>query len=114
MPKTPEYTEGPEALANFKQFATAILQAPSKPEQTGDRRDVPRLFFSNSLRQAGVNAQTLGGLAESLISSPQKRGRIDEDRRYQLCIGQTDAEAVQTASLDHSPHFAQLRHLDLG
>jgi hypothetical protein len=28
MPKTPEYTEGPEALANFKQFATAILQAP--------------------------------------------------------------------------------------
>ena len=25
--KQPEYVEGPEALANFKQFATAILQA---------------------------------------------------------------------------------------
>jgi hypothetical protein len=25
--KQPEYTEGPEALANFERFATAILQA---------------------------------------------------------------------------------------
>jgi hypothetical protein len=25
-------------------------------------------------------------------------------------VGQTDAEAVQTASLNHQPHFAQLRH----
>jgi len=25
--KRPEYTEGPEALKNFEQFATAILQA---------------------------------------------------------------------------------------
>jgi len=29
--KTPQYAEGPEALANFEQFATAILQAP-KPK----------------------------------------------------------------------------------
>jgi hypothetical protein len=33
--KTPEYIEGPEALANFKQLATAILQAPAnKKKQT--------------------------------------------------------------------------------
>jgi len=31
-----------------------------------------------------------------------------------VCGGQTDAEAVQTASLNHSPHFAQLRHSHLG
>lgn len=29
--KQPEYTEGPEAFANFERFATAILQAP-KPK----------------------------------------------------------------------------------
>ena len=29
-------------------------------------------------------------------------------------VGQTDAKAVQTTSLNHSPHFAQLRHLHLG
>jgi len=28
-------------------------------------------------------------------------------------VGQTDAEAVQTTSLNHSPHFAQLGHLHL-
>ena len=31
--KTPEYTEGPEALENFKRLATAILQAPSKKQK---------------------------------------------------------------------------------
>jgi hypothetical protein len=30
--KTPEYTEGPEALKNFKRLATAILQAPEKKQ----------------------------------------------------------------------------------
>jgi hypothetical protein len=29
----PEYIEGPEALENFKQFATAILQAPAKKKK---------------------------------------------------------------------------------
>jgi hypothetical protein len=28
--KTREYVEGPEAFANFEQFATAILQAPKQ------------------------------------------------------------------------------------
>ena len=28
-------------------------------------------------------------------------------------VGQTDAEAVQATSLNHPPHFAQLRHSDL-
>jgi hypothetical protein len=33
--KQPEYTEGPEALQNFKQFAGAILQAnPKKKKRT--------------------------------------------------------------------------------
>jgi hypothetical protein len=29
----PEYTEGPEALGNFKQLATVILQAPAKKKK---------------------------------------------------------------------------------
>ena len=35
--KTHEYTEGPEALANFERFATAILQAP-KPKIKAKKR----------------------------------------------------------------------------
>jgi hypothetical protein len=31
--KQPEYTEGPEALQNFKRLATAILQAPVKKKK---------------------------------------------------------------------------------
>jgi len=31
--KTPEYTEGPEALENFKSLATAILQAQPKKKK---------------------------------------------------------------------------------
>jgi hypothetical protein len=31
--KEREYTEGPEALENFKRFATAILQAPAKKKK---------------------------------------------------------------------------------
>jgi hypothetical protein len=31
--KQPEYTEGPEALKNFKGLATAILQAPAKKKK---------------------------------------------------------------------------------
>ena len=34
---------------------------------------------SNFLRQTGVNTESFCGLAESLVSCPQKRGRIDED-----------------------------------
>ncbi|MGO9401854.1 MAG: hypothetical protein ACLPVW_00125 [Terriglobales bacterium] len=35
--KQPEYIEGPEAFANFEQFATAILQAP-KPKIKAKKR----------------------------------------------------------------------------
>jgi hypothetical protein len=31
--KEPEYTEGPEALKNFKSLAAAILQAPTKKKK---------------------------------------------------------------------------------
>ncbi|HEY6768918.1 MAG TPA: hypothetical protein VI386_29540 [Candidatus Sulfotelmatobacter sp.] len=31
--KQPEYTEGPEALENFKRLATAILQAPAQKQK---------------------------------------------------------------------------------
>jgi hypothetical protein len=31
--KQPEYIEGPEALANFERFTTAILQAPVKKKK---------------------------------------------------------------------------------
>ena len=61
-----------------------------------------------------MNPKTFCGFAEPLISCPQKRGRIDKDRGYKLGIGQTDAKAVQTTSLNHSSHFTQLRHLYLG
>src|ERR1035441_7752573 len=64
--------------------------------------------------QARVEAESFSGFAEPPISCPQKRGRIDEDRGYQVGVGQTDAKAVQTTSLNHSPHFAQLRHSHLG
>jgi hypothetical protein len=33
MAKTMEYTEGPQALENFKQLATAILQATGKKKK---------------------------------------------------------------------------------
>jgi len=61
-----------------------------------------------------MNPKTFRRIAKSLIPCPQQRGRIDKDRRYQLCVGQADAEVVQTPSLDHSPHFAQLRHSHVG
>jgi hypothetical protein len=38
--KQPEYTEGPEALENFEQFARAILQAP-KPKLKGKKQPKP-------------------------------------------------------------------------
>jgi len=57
-------------------------------------------FGQAFLSQTGVHAKRFGGLAESLISCPQKRRRIDKDRSYQVSIGQTDAQAVQTSSLD--------------
>jgi len=31
-----------------------------------------------------------------------------------MCVGQTNAEVVQTTSLSHQPHFALLRHSHLG
>jgi hypothetical protein len=31
--KQPEYTEGPQALENFKSLATVILQAPDKKKK---------------------------------------------------------------------------------
>jgi hypothetical protein len=33
--KQPEYTEGTQALENFKQLASAILQAPAKKKKSG-------------------------------------------------------------------------------
>jgi hypothetical protein len=36
--KQPEYVEGPEALANFERFATAILQAnPKKKKKQAEK-----------------------------------------------------------------------------
>lgn len=67
----------------------------------------------NLLRQLRVNAESFGSLAEALVSCPQKRGGIEKDTSDQVCVGQADAKAVQVASLDHEPHFAELRHLRL-
>ena len=38
----PEYTEGPGALENFKQLATAILQAPAKKKKRQTRKSASR------------------------------------------------------------------------
>jgi hypothetical protein len=40
--KQPEYTEGPEALENFKNLATAILQAPAKKKKKQARKPASR------------------------------------------------------------------------
>lgn len=45
----PEYIEGPEAFANFEQFATAILQAP-KPKIKAKKR--PKAATSRKSKNA--------------------------------------------------------------
>jgi hypothetical protein len=40
--KQPEYTEGPEALENFKRLATAILQAPAKKKKRQTKKSASR------------------------------------------------------------------------
>ena len=57
-----------------------------------------------------MNAKTFSDPAESLIFCPEKRGRIDKDRGYQVCVGQADAKAVQTTSLNR---LAALRSIAL-
>jgi len=66
------------------------------------------------LGQTGVNAKTFCGLAESLISCPQKRGWIDEDwaisvRRIKPMPGCTNGEPRSFAALSLS-----CGHLHLG
>jgi hypothetical protein len=39
--KEREYTEGPEALENFKRLATAVLQTPKTPIKKGKQKDKP-------------------------------------------------------------------------
>jgi hypothetical protein len=38
----PEYTEGTQALENFKQLATAILQAPAKKKKRQTKKSASR------------------------------------------------------------------------
>jgi hypothetical protein len=40
--KQPEYREGPEALENFKNLATAILQAPTKKKKKQAKKAASR------------------------------------------------------------------------
>jgi hypothetical protein len=40
--KQPEYTEGTQALENFKQLATAILQAPAKKKKGRTKKSAPQ------------------------------------------------------------------------
>src|ERR1035438_2011453 len=73
----------------------------------------PSPSYSVLLRQTGVNAKSFRGLAKPLVSCPQKRRRIDKHSGYQVSVDQANAEVVQTASLNHSPHLAQFRHSHL-
>ncbi|MFY9643813.1 MAG: hypothetical protein WAK29_01460, partial [Terriglobales bacterium] len=65
------------------------------------------------LSQACVNAERFGGFAEAFISCPKKCRRTNQDGGYQVGVGEANAEAVQAAGFDHSPHFAQLSDLHL-
>jgi hypothetical protein len=44
--KQPEYTEGTQALENFKQLATAILQAPAKKKNRQTKKSASHLSAS--------------------------------------------------------------------
>src|ERR1700691_1122152 len=61
-----------------------------------------------SLAQLGVNAMTLCDLAQPLISCAQKRRRTEKNRGDQMRVNQPDPAAVQTASFNSVPHFAEL------
>jgi len=60
-----------------------------------------------------VNAKPFGNSTETLVFCPQECGWIEIGSRNQVRINQTDALTIQTAGLDHLPHFAGLRHLCL-
>ena len=49
---------------------------------------------ARTLSQPRVNAETFGGLAESLISGPQKSGGIDQDGSDQVCVNQANAQPI--------------------
>ena len=54
---------------------------------------------------------TLCDLAQPFISCPQKRRRTEKNRGDQMRVNQPDPVAVQTASLNRVPHFAELGEL---
>lgn len=68
------------------------------------------LEFGGRLSQTSVDTETFGDFAELFISRPQKGGRIDIYRRYQVCVDEADPPVVQVSSFDREPHFVQLRH----
>jgi hypothetical protein len=55
--KQPEYTEGPEALENFEQFARAMLQAP-KPK--GKAKKQTKATTSRKDKNAGEGLAEFG------------------------------------------------------
>ena len=54
-----------------------------------------------ALSQVGMNAEAFRCLTERLVSCPKKRRRAEKDRGDQVCVGQTDSQAVQVTSLNH-------------
>ena len=84
-------------------------------QRAPEGRQKRRSIISAFLRQAGVNAESFGGFAQLLIFCPQERGRIDENGSDQVCVGQTNAEAVQMkmTGLNQGSNFVQLRHSHL-
>src|SRR5438876_3377152 len=60
-----------------------------------------------------MNAKVFGNFTEPFIPCPQKRGRTDQDRGYEVSVYDSDAEAVQASGLDQRPYFIQLRHSHL-
>ena len=84
---TPQRVAEIEAIAARHGIHLAPLYNADGPVQDGRQRQTESPVRSCFLGQAGVNAESFGGLTESLIFCPQKRGRIDKDRGYQMCVG---------------------------
>jgi hypothetical protein len=61
--KQPEYTEGSQALQNFKSLASAILQANLKKKQPKKTAVAPPL--SRSLRQGGATSEAAPAVSQS-------------------------------------------------
>jgi hypothetical protein len=65
------------------------------------------------LQKRSTDAEFLRNVSKALVPRPQKSWRINEDRGNQVSVDQSDAQAVQTMSVDRKPYLFHLRHSHL-